>query len=567
MPQKSADATRTGAERLVETLEVLGVEVVFGLPGVHNLPIWRALAGTSIRLVTVRHEQAAAYAADGYTRVTGRLGVCLVTTGPGAANVLGGTGEAMASGSPILVIATDIPSHLRRAGVYRGVLHETRDQRAMFVPVVKDARTVASADDIAAEVLRAALVARDLPTGPAYLGIPTDLLSQPAPSSVSTQTNCSEPPLPSDSELSAASTLLGSAKNPLIWAGGGAARASAGPAVAELAERLVAPVITTYMGRGLLPADHPCHVPGSPLLREVGCLWDEADLVVAIGTDFDGTMTQNWLMPSPPHLLAVNIDARDAAKNYVPDLTLVGDAHAVTRLLAQRTPTRGGLERLRTRLQAVGEEIRHTVSRDDEHALAFLDAMKDLLPSDAVLMLDMCIPGYWLVSFHPVAGPRQMHYPVGWGTLGFGFPAALGAAIGAKGRVVCVTGDGGFLYACGELATAAQEQLPITVVLVDDGGYGMLRFDQIHAGEEPFGVDWRSPDFVGLARSFGVDADIVEGFGDAFSEKLKHSLNARGPCVLVVRANLRPPPTTYPRWYRRVDPPPSREYERVDVAG
>ena len=167
-----ATPTETGAASLVEMLERLGVELVFGLPGVHNLPIWKALSDSHIRLVGVRHEQTAAYAADGYARATGRLGVALVTTGPGAANTLGGTGEAMAAGSPVLVIATDTSTALRREGVYRGTLHETRDQTAMFVPVTKAALVVKRADEIARATFEAGSTALAPPSGPVYLGIP-----------------------------------------------------------------------------------------------------------------------------------------------------------------------------------------------------------------------------------------------------------------------------------------------------------------------------------------------------------------------------------------------------------
>src|SRR3954454_4811694 len=166
----------TGAEVIVALLEAEGVEVCFGLPGVHNLAIWEALRGSPIRLVGVRHEQTAVYAADGYALATGRLGVALVTTGPGAANTLGATGEAMASSSPVLVIATDIPASLRRPGVYRAVLHETRDQLAMFAPVTKAAHTVASADELADAVVGAGRTALAPNSGPVYLGVPTDYL-------------------------------------------------------------------------------------------------------------------------------------------------------------------------------------------------------------------------------------------------------------------------------------------------------------------------------------------------------------------------------------------------------
>ena len=169
----------TGAELIVELLEREGVEVAFGLPGVHNLPLWEALRRSPIRLVGVRHEQAAVYAADGYARATGRLGVAIATTGPGAANMLGAVGEAWASRSPVLVVATDIPAALRRPGVYRGVLHETTDQAAMFAPVVKATHVVTSADDLPEAAASAVAGPATAPTRPAYLQVPTDLLSAP----------------------------------------------------------------------------------------------------------------------------------------------------------------------------------------------------------------------------------------------------------------------------------------------------------------------------------------------------------------------------------------------------
>jgi thiamine pyrophosphate-dependent acetolactate synthase large subunit-like protein len=549
----TVSATGTGAECVVSTLEQLDVGLAFGLPGVHNLAIWKALSGSPIRLVGVRHEQTAVYAADGYARATGRLGVALVTTGPGAANALGATGEAMASSSPVLVIATDIPSSLRRPGVYRGVLHETRDQTAMFRPVTKAAHTVGAADEIAGAVLGCGSVAQAAPSGPVYVGIPTDLLARPVASA--------EPPAPppaasgrevSSTDIDRACSLLSGAERPLIWAGGGAVRSGAGDLVGELAVRLAAPVITTYMGRGLLAPEHPCAVPGPVHAREIGALWDEADVVLAIGTDFDGMMTQNWLMPRPPVLISVNIDEADANKNYASDLTLVGDARALLSRVLPATDARDGLGELRRRLAAIGDDVARAVAADDGQAAAFLEIMERAVPAEAVLVADMCIPGYWLAGYRRVPQPRKLAYPMGWGTLGFGFPASLGAALAGAGPTVCVTGDGGFLFACGELATVVQERALVTIVLVDDGGYGMLRFDQARVGNEAFGVDLVGPDFAALAASFGLPATTVDGFGAEFESALRDSIARAEAHMIVVRATLTPPPTTSPRWYRRV---------------
>jgi acetolactate synthase-1/2/3 large subunit len=168
------------------------------------------------------------------------------------------------------------------------------------------------------------------------------------------------------------------------------------------------------------------------------------------------------------------------------------------------------------------------------------------------VVTDMCLPGYWLSGYWHPSQPRKLAYPLGWGTLGFGFPASVGAALAGAGPTVCVCGDGGFMYACGELATVVQERIPLTIVLVDDGGYGMLRFDQVQSGETPFGVDLVTPDFVALANSFGVPAETVEGFGPAFERALCDSIAGAQPrMIVVVGAALKPPPTTSPRWYRK----------------
>jgi thiamine pyrophosphate-dependent acetolactate synthase large subunit-like protein len=541
----------TGAASAVAALERAGVEVAFGLPGVHNLSLWRALGESPIRLVGVRHEQTAAYAADGYARATGKLGVALTTTGPGAANTLGAVGEAWACRQPILVIATDIPARLRRPGVWRGALHEATDQAGMFEPVVKRAYRVRSAEEVGWTVQKAAIEAMTAPRRPVYLEIPTDLLVADAGNAAQANAWAAAIGGPDEEHLAKAAHALEHVRRPLIWAGGGAVAAEAGEAVARLAERLVAPVLLTYSARGLLPPDHPCLVEATPHVAQVGALWDEADAVIAIGTDFDGMMTQGWKLPQPPHLIAINVDPADAAKNYLPDVLVEADAAIGATALAERIPERGGLSALAQRVKDINTAVRAELAETDADALGFLEAIERALPDDGVVVCDMCIPGYWLGGFHRTPAPRKLAYPLGWGTLGCGFPQGLGAALAGAGPVVSVSGDGGFLYACGELATLAQERIPLTAVIVDDGGYGMLRFDQELKGDPHEGVDLHTPDFVAMARSFGVRADAVEGLGESFEAMLGHHLRVGEPSVLVAKAALRPPPNVSPRWYRR----------------
>jgi thiamine pyrophosphate-dependent acetolactate synthase large subunit-like protein len=535
---------RSGAQLLLAGLEAAGVDVVFGLPGVHNLAAWEALRESPIRLVGVRHEQAAVYAADGYARVSGRLGVALVTTGPGAANTLGACGEAWASRSPVLVVATDIPTTLRQRGVHRGVLHECVDQPGMFAPVTKQTFTPTTFAELALATFAAPEAALAAPSRPVYLEIPTDLLSatgaEPAMAGwgVTTRSPDVEPAL----------DLLDEARKPLVWVGGGAVAADASDAVGSLAECLGAPIVTTYSANGIA-AGHPLRIGLPPHVPEIGALWDEADLVIAVGSDLDGTMTQNWRMPAPPRLVAINVDEADAAKNYPPDAIVAGDARAACEALALEL---SGARDPWVDVAAVRDRARAALGEEFPAEVAFLDAFAAAVPDETVMLCDMCIPGYWLGGFHAAPAPRRLTYPLGWGTLGCAFPQSLGAALAGPGPVVSVSGDGGFLFACGELATVAQERLPLTTLIVDDGGYGMLRYDQRRSGAESYGVDLTTPDFVALAESFGIRAESVEGLDDAFSAALARHLADPEPSVLVARAALEPPPTTSPRWYRPV---------------
>ena len=530
----------SGAQRIVGLLEDAGVEVAFGLPGVHNLALWEALRDSPIRLIGVRHEQAAAYAADGYSRATGKLGVAITTTGPGAANTLGAVGEAWAARSPVLVVATDIPSTLRRPGTYRGVLHETTDQGAMFAPVVKSVHRALAAGEVAAAATAALGDVRAAPTRPVYLEVATDLLGADEPAGPDE----SPAARPDAWDLDAAVARLAAAERPLIWTGTGAREA--GDAVGRLAERLAAPVVTTYGAAGLLPPSHPCLVGMPPHVEPTGALWDEADVVLAIGSDLDGVQTQNFAMPQPPVLIAVNLDAEDASKNYRVDVLLEGDAAGVTAALADRVPDREA---------AIAERLHDVRARAcsalDGRALRFLDAIRFAVPDDAVVVADMCIPGYWLAGFHTPAAPRRLQIPLGWGTLGYAFPAGMGAAL--AGPAVAVAGDGGFLFACGELATIAQERIPLTTVIVDDGGYGMLRYDQDMHGAERYGVDLHTPDFAAMAGAFGIHAETVDGLEDDFGEALARHVEEPEPSVLVASTPepLVPPPNTSPNWYRR----------------
>jgi thiamine pyrophosphate-dependent acetolactate synthase large subunit-like protein len=335
--------------------------------------------------------------------------------------------------------------------------------------------------------------------------------------------------------------------------GGGAVASGAREQVSETAERLAAPVIETYMARGIMRLDHEWRVGFPPHLRSVGGLWDDADAVLAIGSDLDGMMTQNWKMPAPPALVSINVLQSEIDKAYPADVALVGDASVVLAQLLSILPRESASSGASARMARTLSEAKRELAQEDQSAVTLLDDLRAVVPADTPIAADMCIAGYWVAGFRDFAEPRRLAYPMGWGTLGFAFPASIGMAL-RHGPTLCVCGDGGFLFAAGELAVLAERRPPLTILIVNDHGYGMLRYDQVSAGRRSFGVDLVTPDFVALARSFGLSAEHVEGLGDGLRQALHESLSRAEPSVLVLDAALGPPPTTSPRWFRKESP-------------
>jgi acetolactate synthase-1/2/3 large subunit len=534
------------ARRILEAAAGQGVGRVFGLPGVHNLAFWRETGPDLPEIIGVRHEQTCVYAADGLARATGGPGVALVTTGPGAGNAVGAFGEAAASASPVLLVASEISTALARPGVVRGVLHESRDQAAIFEPLAKAVFRPRTAADAAQQVGEALATALAFPRGPVYLDVPTNVLAQDAPP-VSIAPG--RPVVPDDADVARLVELLAVPRRVVLWVGGGAIAAGAQDEVRLLAERLGATVVPTFAGRGVLPPDHPCLVGVPPHEREVADLVASADLLVGIGSGFDGAMTRNWSMTMPPLLANINCSAGEVAKNYQPDVAVVGDARLTLRAVLAALPDVPADARPEPVAAQVGAATRERLRADDESAepMRLLDTLSTVVDKDTVVLADMAIPGYWLAAYGTVLGPRRLQYPMGWGTLGYALPAAIGpACAGLPTLAVC--GDGGFMFATGELATMAQHRLPLTVLVVDDGGYGMLRYDQQHAGDELRGVKLARPDFVRLAESFGIKADLVRDVGAPLGDALRGALSAGEPRVVVLETTLTPPRTTSPRW-------------------
>jgi acetolactate synthase-1/2/3 large subunit len=444
------------------------------------------------------------------------------------------------------MIASEISTKLARPGVVRGVLHESRDQAAIFEPLAKAVYRPRTPQAAVEAVAEAARVAMTWPRGAVYVDIPTDVLDMEAePVAVGEPKRIT----PDRDQLAAAVAAIDEATNIVVWSGGGVIEADAHDELVALAEKIAAPVVTTFAGRGVIAADHPCAVGLPPHEPEIEALVANADLLVAVGTKFDANSTRNWTMPRPPKLVTINCDPVDLVKNYEPDVGVLADAKlALIALIGDveaRAPIDDSVKRI---ADATWQRLRK--DRAGGPALRTLDAINAArAATDATVVVDMAIPGYWVGGYGLFETPRRLQYPVGWGTLGYALPASVGAGAVRDRPVLTVCGDGGFMFAPGELAVLVQEQLPVTVLLVDDGGYGMLRYDQDRHGDEQRGVDLFRPDFVALAASFGIEATLVDGSDDGLEAVLTEALKSRKPHMVVLRKSLVPPRTTAPRWH------------------
>ena len=543
-------ATPSVAGAILELLGRHGVTRAFGIPGVHNLPFWDSDSEAAPRIVGVRHEQAAGYAADGLHRATGQVGAALLTSGPGVANVMAAFGEAFVSGSPVIAFGSEVNASLRSANGPRGILHEMADQGALFEAFGATARRARTRQEAIASTVLALRDAWGPPATGGYVGIPTDVLGEEWTAAIPHIPRLPAP-APDSHDVTSLAELIRMSSRVVLWLGGGVVAAGAEEQARRLAHRLGAPVLTSYAGRGLLAGDPllvdaPVHEP------EVGALLAEADLLIVVGSSFDGMNTKNWRIDLPPRRAAVTLGAM-IRETVDFDCLISADAALALDTLHETLDEMGIPEREPwTRVADVRPSILARLASDPRTAsgIAFVYQVDGSWPLDGVVVCDMAVAGYWYGGYSSQPRPRRLQYPVGWGTLGYAMPAAIGpASVGISTLAVC--GDGGPMFALGELATYAQESLPVTLLVVDDGGYGMLRFDQQVFGHPERGVDLLTPEWHALGAAFGIAAETVDDVS-AIGPALRraHEANLRGePRILVWKQRLFPPRTTSPRWF------------------
>lgn len=533
---------RTGGDLVAESLTALGATTVFGLPGQHALGVFDALRRSPLSYVGLRVENNAGFAADAYARMTGRAAPLLVSTGPGALMSLAALQESAAASAPVLGISSQIPT-AGLGGSRKGYLHELRDQQASFRDVVKSVHTVRAASQIPSAVAAAWASALEAPSGPVWLEMPQDVLlartDVPPPSSLAHSPSASPRPLLPRPELTdRAAELLNSAERPAVLAGGGVVRARAEGRLLELAEKLDAPVATTFGGKGAFPGEHRLSLGSWLEDRHTTDFLEDSDVLLVVGSGL-GELSSNYHTFAPRgRLVHIEADPGKLEANH-PALGIHADAgSALEALVPAITPRPAGdaarevtalLERVRARIAGQDLELEQEVLR----------AVRDALPDRSPSFWDMTILAYWAWSaFDPRGG--AMHSAQGAGGLGYGFPAALGAAAADPARrtpVLAVSGDGGAMYSLAELATARQYDLPVTWLIVDDGGYGILRTYMTDAFGEATATELARPDFVALAQSFGVPA--VRTSPGRLRADLSQALQAPGPSVVHLPAVLR----------------------------
>ncbi|MFE3324687.1 thiamine pyrophosphate-binding protein [Streptomyces sp. NPDC059176] len=538
---------RNGGDLVVETLQGLGATTVFGLPGQHALGMFDALRRSSLRYVGLRVENNAGFAADAYGRITGEAAPLLLSTGPGALTSLPALQEAAAASAPVIAISSQVPA-AGLGGGRHGYLHELRDQKASFRDVVKSVHTVRTASQIPSAVSAAWESALTAPHGPVWVEVPQDVLIAPTALPVVTAMDATPRDLLPRPELTAAAAhQLCGAERPAIVAGGGVVRADASGKLRALAERLDAPVVTTFGGKGAFPWEHPLSLQSWLEDRHTTDLLEDADVLLVVGSGL-GELTSNYHTFEPRgRVIQIEADLGKLESNHAA-LGIHADARiALSALLetvdtlapravdGRRAPVPLGTERASTLLAKVRERI---ASQDLALEQKVLAAVRGALPDDSPSFWDMTILAYWAWSAFDARNPNTMHSAQGAGGLGYGLPAALGAAVADPGRpVLAVSGDGGAMYSIAELATAKQYDLPVTWLIVDDGGYGILREYMTDAFGEATATELARPDFVALAESFGVPAVVTTP--GTLREDLADSLARSGPSVVVLPALLR----------------------------
>ena len=525
-------AMMTGVQAVAETLALLGVSKVFGIVSVHNLPIYDAISlHPDIQVINVRHEQAAAHAADAYSRVTGELGVILTSTGPGALNAVAGIYEAAFVSSKLLMVTGQIESRFRGKG--KGFLHEYEKQPELLSNLCRTVSSVRYAEDISRDM---AAVADDIQRGrpqPGAIEIPIDLQYQSADIDLFASRTISRL-VPDKALLNQALALLENAQRPLIWAGGGVNISGASGELTDLAERMGAPVVTTIEGRGAISEAHDLSLGFRTDRRSAAEIFEEADVVLAIGTRFQNYATRVWTLQMPENLIHIDVDPGVIGRNYPAAVPIVADAKMALQELLQglgkTAVDEQFLERCRKIKEADEEAIKEEIGPDHSEIVSVI---RRLLPEECPVVRDSTVPNYtWGNRLLKILRSRTSIRPAAV-AIGPGLPLAMGAAIGSMSHALLVQGDGGLQLSIGELSACAEHQIPVIALVFNDSGYNVLRIIQENVLGHKHGTELSKINFVTVAQGMGVEAERVEGI-EQFEPALARALARSGPSVIEI---------------------------------
>lgn len=522
-------AASTVGRYVVELLAANGIDVVFGIPGVHTLELYRGLALTGMRHVLVRHEQNAGFAADGYARVTGRPAAAFVISGPGMTNALTAVAQAYSDSVPLIVIAS---APVRASlGKGWGVLHELPDQLALGAGVSGLGRNASSAEDVR-DHLRAIFASFQAGRPrPAYLQIPLDLLAEPTDLRAERFARLDARPKPAQEAIDRANDALAAAKRPLIIAGGGAREAA--DTLLRLVEILDGYLVMTTAGKGLLPEGHPANLGASLPYRETQELVASADVIVAVGTELSETdFYTGTRLPIAGRLIRIDLDRTKLADHYGAEFPVWGDAGAsLEGILA-------GLRKRQGWRTAAGPAANHRAKIEQSlqgrarARLNALTAIRASVPAEGVVFSDQTQIAYLGNYAYAADRPGSWFHPCGYGALGFALPAAIGGKIAQPERaIVALAGDFGLQFTLQELMTAVELGLSLPVVVWNNSALGQIRDDMQAAGIPPLGVVALNPDFVAVARAFGAEGLRATG-PEELTEGIRRALTRKGPTLI-----------------------------------
>ncbi len=525
----STTSQPTCGEAAIRLLEAYGIDTVFGIPGVHTLELYRGLAHSPIRHITPRHEQGAAFMADGYARVTGRPAACLLTTGPGLTNAATPIAQAYSDSSPMLVLSS--VNDRRDLGMGRGRLHELQSQRSAIAPLCAFSHTVLDPAELPEVMARAFGVFQSARPRPVHIEIPLDVLAAPASFPTRARPAIGRPSA-SDAALVHAADLIAVAERPAIIIGGGARDCPA--AVRQLAEGLGAAVLMTGAAKGALPHDHPlslgsfCDQPG--MMEFIS----RADAVIVAGCELAETDFWSGLPSFSGSIIRIDIDPAALTRDVVPDVALLGDAEAILCDLADRlaNPNPACQQREIAAAREAALSALPPLRRLHAEVLA---AIRAALPPDGIVMSDMTQIAYAGNALWETDHPRTWHHPHGYGTLGFALPAAIGAKLAKPDHdVICLIGDGGLMFTVQELMTAAELEMPLAIVMWNNDGYGQIRDGMIQRGIPEIGVTLKNPDHHMLAKAMGCRS-LRADTPAALTNALREAFKAPCPTLIEVR--------------------------------